>query len=188
KIWDAATGTPISTIPGHRSAKLAFSSGSSRVAAALSDGSIRLWDSGNAELKTSIFDEFEGRGQLEFSPSGTRLAYSSTNGIVKLRDGISGEFIADLQCGLRRDLYFTFSDDGSQIASLSRAHGLKLWNSESGKLAILFHIYPQSRQCHTETVTALGFGPDDRLFASGSGDGTIKLWSGGNGALYGTLQ
>ncbi|KIL54671.1 hypothetical protein M378DRAFT_53066, partial [Amanita muscaria Koide BX008] len=84
KIWDAATGTPISTIPGHRSTvandfcmiassedktitfytvngnarsatfttsskfeKLALSSESSRVAAALSDGSIRLWDSRN---------------------------------------------------------------------------------------------------------------------------------------------
>ncbi|KIL56203.1 hypothetical protein M378DRAFT_172913 [Amanita muscaria Koide BX008] len=168
KIWDAATGTPISTIPGQRFAvtndfstvasssdntitcynangstrgmfttpskihKLALSE-SSRVAAALSDGTVWLWDSRNAELICS-FDGFQvessERPLLAFSRPGTRLAYSSAFG-VKLKDGISGRFIADLQCGPRYQ--FEFSDDGSRIASLSRDRGLALWNTESGR-------------------------------------------------------
>ncbi|KIL55961.1 hypothetical protein M378DRAFT_173135 [Amanita muscaria Koide BX008] len=168
KIWDAATGTLISTIPGHRFAvnndfstvasssdniityhnvngsargmfttpskihKLALSE-SSRVAAALSDGTVWLWDSRNAELICS-FDGFESSKWpcLEFSLTGTRLAYSSAIGF-KLRDGISGRFIADLQCG-SWDTVFEFSGDGSRFASLSRDGSLALWNTERGGL------------------------------------------------------
>ncbi|KIL59001.1 hypothetical protein M378DRAFT_169886 [Amanita muscaria Koide BX008] len=175
KIWDAVTGTPISTITGETFAaandfstvasskdttitlynvngsasgtmfttsskidKLALSSESSRVAAALANGTaIWLWDSGSAELIDS-FDGFQSskgchKPQLQFSPTGTRLAYSSADGI-KLRDGISGKFIADLPCGSSH--IFEFSGDGSRIASLSDDDGLQLtlWNSESGGL------------------------------------------------------
>ncbi|KIL58135.1 hypothetical protein M378DRAFT_338848 [Amanita muscaria Koide BX008] len=175
KIWDATTGTPVSTFPGHRFAvandfstvassedktitlynmngstqsamsttssniqRLALSSESSRVAAALSDGTVWLWDCKSAKLIDS-FDGFEmGRETskylpwLQFSPTGTRLAYSSANGIVKLRDGISGRSIADLQCGSSHE--FEFSGDGSRIASLSPDDRLTLWNSERGAL------------------------------------------------------
>ncbi|KAM6501726.1 hypothetical protein JOM56_001703 [Amanita muscaria] len=152
-IWDAATGTPISTIAGDKFAvandfstvassrdniamlynmngspsgtmfttsskieRLALSSESSRVAAGLSDGTVWLWDSGNAEL-IDRFDGFGGSSDgswLKFSSTGTRLAYSSPIGI-KLRDGISGKFIADLRCG--SSYRFEFSGDGSRIAS-----------------------------------------------------------------------
>ncbi|KIL69388.1 hypothetical protein M378DRAFT_8044, partial [Amanita muscaria Koide BX008] len=172
RIWDAATGTPISTITGHRFAAtndfstvasfedktimfsnmngspngtmfttcsairgLTLSSESGRVAAALSDGTVWLWDSGNAELIDS-FQSFDGSedntNQPKFSPTGTRLAYSSAKGIVKLRDGMSGKFIADLQCGLNHE--FEFSGDGSRIASVSYNDNLRLWNSQSGGL------------------------------------------------------
>ncbi|KIL55954.1 hypothetical protein M378DRAFT_550512 [Amanita muscaria Koide BX008] len=170
-VWDAATGTPISTIPGHTFAitndfstvassshniityynvngsarargmfttpwtiqKLALSE-SSRVAAALYDGTVWLWDSRNAELICSLdgFESSKFKGPwLEFSRTGTRLAYSSAIGF-KLRDGISGRFIADLRCGTRHK--FVFSDDGSRFASLSRDRALALWNTENGGL------------------------------------------------------
>ncbi|KIL62289.1 hypothetical protein M378DRAFT_800559, partial [Amanita muscaria Koide BX008] len=175
KIWDAITGAPISTIPGHRFAvandfstvassedniityynvkgsaimmgtmittssriqTLVFSSESSRVAAALADGTVWLWDSGNAksiDCFDDCSDESEhGASQLYFSPTGTRLAYPSANGIVKLREGISGRFIGDLRCGSWHHL--EFSGNGSRIASLSKDCGLTLWDSESGAL------------------------------------------------------
>ncbi|KIL54576.1 hypothetical protein M378DRAFT_48429, partial [Amanita muscaria Koide BX008] len=204
KIWDAATGTPIATIPGRRFAftndfstvasssdniiayynvngstrgtmittsseihKLALSE-SSRVAAALSDGTVWLWDSRNAEL-IGNFDGFDSeRRWLEFSPTGTRLAYSSAIG-AKLRDGISGRFIADLQCGSEWPSLVLFSDDGSRIASLACNHGLALWNTDSGGL--VGAVSDVAFLTHELAISANG-----SLLAT-SDDEKVTLWS-----------
>ncbi|KIL60889.1 hypothetical protein M378DRAFT_167559 [Amanita muscaria Koide BX008] len=222
KVWDAATGTPISTIPGDRFtvtndfSTVASSSDNvityynvdgstrgtmittsstiealtlsecSRVAAALSDGTIWLWDSRNAELICSFdgFDIVAHRVQprtilttypavLQFSPTGTRLAYLSANGIVKLLDGISGRFIADLRCGSLDSLHaFEFSGNGSRVASLSLDRGLTLWNTESGRLIgaiTVTHVY-----YHPDPVFAIS--ANGSLLAI-SNNHTVTLWS-----------
>ncbi|KIL57170.1 hypothetical protein M378DRAFT_16435 [Amanita muscaria Koide BX008] len=212
KIWDATTGTPISTFPGQKFAvandfstvassedniityynvngsamgtmitasstiqQLAISSESSRVAAALLDGTIWLWDSKNAELIDS-FDGSEGYWPLfQFSPTGTRLAYSWANGIIKLRDGISGRIIADLHCRSKHD--FEFSADGSRIASLSRGYGLGLWNSESGVLISAVRNVVRHWDHVVVAISANG-----SLLATGDQD-KVKLWSGSNDSL-----
>ncbi|KIL63369.1 hypothetical protein M378DRAFT_677182 [Amanita muscaria Koide BX008] len=204
KIWDAATGTPISTISGHsfavtngfstvassennvityynvggsaRSTTITTSSTieelalseSSRVAAALSDGTVWLWDSGNAELICK-FDGFGGYwSRLKFSTTGTRLAYSSAIGFIKLWDGISGRFIADLQCGSPHG--FAFSHDGSRIVSLSRDCGLTLWNTESGGLVGAVRDVGHG-------LNALAISANGSLLATADYWGRVTLWS-----------
>ncbi|KIL64972.1 hypothetical protein M378DRAFT_11092, partial [Amanita muscaria Koide BX008] len=221
KIWDTATGTPTSTIPGHRFAvasdfstvassedktltfyningsatgtmfttssrieKLALSSESSRVAAGLSDGTVWLLEIRDAE----IIDSFDGfkilkpplgqlvfRSWLEFSPTGTRLAYLSVNSIVKLRDGISGRSIADLQCGSGN---FKFSGDGSRIASLSEDRGLALWNSESG--ALIGAVKPAHAHWLPLAISANG---SLLAIATNYKWATVTLWSESNDSL-----
>ncbi|KIL55625.1 hypothetical protein M378DRAFT_54313, partial [Amanita muscaria Koide BX008] len=110
------------------------------------------------------FDGFGGSRRLQFSPTGTRFAYSSAIGI-QLRDGISGEFIADLPCGSSHKL--EFSGDGSRIASLSPDDTLTLWNSESGALiGTLTDVDP----------TSLAFSPDCTRLAAGDRVGNVNLW------------
>ncbi|KIL62673.1 hypothetical protein M378DRAFT_752536 [Amanita muscaria Koide BX008] len=223
KIWDAATGTPVSTIPGHRFAvandfstvasseektitlynmngsirsamfttssniqRLALSSESSRVAAALSDGTIWLWESTSAKFIDS-FDDFEDCGDwslLGFSSTGARLTYSSPNGIVKLRDGISGRSITDLQCGSSDRRCFECSDDGSRIASLSTDCGLTLWNSESGALT---GAVTKSDSTVWDSDGAvwphvLAISANGSLLATADGD-KVTLWSENNNSL-----
>ncbi|KAM6503402.1 WD40-repeat-containing domain protein [Amanita muscaria] len=215
KIWDAVTGTPISTISGDRFAvandfstvasskdniityyntnggtmgtmlttssriQVLALSESSRIAAALSDGTVLLWESRNAEIIDS-FDEFDlivdklYQVSLKFSFPGTRLAYSSVNGIVKLRDGISGRFIADLQCG-SANLWFDFSGDGSRIASLSRDCTLTLWNSEGGLIGAAGDII-HNRIWFGNPAAISGNGS---LLATGDRS-EVTLWSGNN--------
>jgi WD40 repeat protein len=41
---------------------------------------------------------------------------------------------------------------------------------------------------HTKTVRSVAFSPDGRLLASGSDDGTVKLWEVATGSLVRTLE
>ena len=64
-----------------------------------------------------------------------------------------------------------FSPDGSQLASGSHDHTIRLWNVDTGE---------ETRRItgHTSTVFSVAFSPDGSQLASGSrGDETIRLWN-----------
>ncbi|KIL58914.1 hypothetical protein M378DRAFT_287582 [Amanita muscaria Koide BX008] len=211
KVWDAATGIPISTIRGSRFAiasdfstvasfkgntimlynvngskpdatfttraeifGVAISSESSRIAATSSDGTLCLWDSRNGKLIGS-FSESAGdfpdrdRNRLQFSTTGARLVYESATRVAKLRNGIDGRFIANLDS---RSDEFAFSGDGSQIATLSSS-GLKLWSCEGGELVGIAEVAIH----YMLAISANG------SFLVTGGYGTVKLWSGNSGNL-----
>ena len=63
-----------------------------------------------------------------------------------------------------------FSPTGTQLASASGDHSVRLWDPESGvELAVLAG--------HTDGVEAVTFTADGTRLASASRDGTIRLWS-----------
>jgi WD40 repeat protein/transcriptional regulator with XRE-family HTH domain len=68
------------------------------------------------------------------------------------------------------------SSHGTSWAMGSRRGGARVWR-DSGKMLDL------AWQAHTAAVQALGFSPDEQMLATGSWDGTIKLWNLENGAL-----
>ena len=61
------------------------------------------------------------------------------------------------------------SRSGQYWAALSRRGEMRVWREE-GKL---LH---RAWQAHTNTTLALAFSPDERTLASGSEDGSVKLW------------
>jgi WD40 repeat protein/transcriptional regulator with XRE-family HTH domain len=68
------------------------------------------------------------------------------------------------------------SRSGQSWAALSRRGEVRVWREE-GKL---LHL---AWQAHTNTTLALAFSPDERTLASGSEDGSVKLWDVESGAL-----
>ena len=68
------------------------------------------------------------------------------------------------------------SPNGAYWAMGSRRGGARVWR-DSGKMLDL------AWQAHTAAVQALAFSPDEQMLATGSWDGTIKLWNLENGAL-----
>ncbi len=73
----------------------------------------------------------------------------------------------------------TISHTGQYWAAGSRRGEARVWREE-GKL---LHL---AWQAHTDTVRALAFSPDERTLATGSWDGSIKLWNIESGALLWT--
>ena len=68
------------------------------------------------------------------------------------------------------------SSNGRYCAMGSRRGGARVWR-DGGKILNL------TWQAHTAAVQALAFSPDEQTLATGSWDGTIKLWNLENGAL-----
>ncbi|KIL58680.1 hypothetical protein M378DRAFT_170333 [Amanita muscaria Koide BX008] len=174
--------------------KVAISSESNRIAALLSDQSVCLWDSGNGELLhqdrrplrvlpvllpedvlEESFDPFTfmvNRCDLQFSATGARLACSSgDHKYVRLRNGIDGSFIANLN--FRSSLHrVAFSADGSRITTLTSI-SLNLWSCEDGKLIGIGR---------SGGSTSLAISTNGSLLATGQGD-KATLWSGDSGSL-----
>jgi WD40 repeat protein/transcriptional regulator with XRE-family HTH domain len=71
------------------------------------------------------------------------------------------------------------SHNGQYWAAGSRRGEVRVWREEGRLLHLAW-------QAHTDTVRALTFSPDGRTLATGSWDGTIKLWIIESGALLWT--
>lgn len=60
--------------------------------------------------------------------------------------------------------------DGKLLATATDDWQIKLWNVTDG------HHHLATLVGHTDPITSLAFSPDNRTLASGSLDGTIRLW------------
>ena len=103
---------------------------------------------------------------VDFSPDGTRIASSSTDGTIQISDAVSGEDLQVIRKG--RSYSVTFSQAGDQLIAGVGA-GVHVVNSYSGdELDVLTR--------HESNVLAVACSSDGRMIASGDAQGTVCVW------------
>jgi len=111
------------------------------------------------------------------SPDGTRLASHWDDGEWRrlvVFDATSGKPVA-VCAGHRAGIWgYTFSPDGTRLASISEDQTARLWDPATGALIV-------TCRGHASKVLDAAFRPDGARLVTSSGDGTVRQWDAATG-------
>lgn len=180
------------------------------------DGTIQLWKVSidNARIPIQTLAGHSGAvWAVAMSSDGKLLASGSADRTIKIWNLQTGELLNTLKGHSAGVFSIAFSPDNSLLASGSFDKTIKLWNIDRGqsqKYRVYAHghsrgyahgysyeyshgysqtSYPtRTLFGHTQEVQSVAFSPDGQTLASGSTDGTVKLWNVNTGKAYRTLS
>lgn len=169
RLWEVETGEQKAALEGHTQMVrcLAFLPDGKRLASGSIDATIRFWDVKEQKGVGALAGR--GGGALAFSPDGGTLASVDDDGMIILRNMVTGDE-RQVSSRLRGAIWcLAFSPRGATLAAGVSDGTIALWDSKSlmGRTSL---------RGHSENVTSLAFTPDTSALISGSSDQTIKLW------------
>ena len=181
-LWDTQTGEAEQSLQGSSQKiwSLSFSASGEKVASTGFQGSIWVWNATTGELLRTIPEAHYGRSAswVHFSPRDERSLASVGGGQIQLWDAESGK-LTKLMLG---HFFVAFSPDGGSIATTGAdVREVHLVDAEAGteRVRMVGH------RCQ---VTSACFSPEGSKLASGSNDGTCKVWDSSTGALLRTIE
>ena len=179
RLWDVMTGGNKQTIEGHSSLirSLAFSPDGQTLASGSWDYTVRMWDAETGNPERTIEGHTGMVWSVAFSPDGQMLASGNgnpfpwaANNHIRILDAMTGDVHRTLTAPrLPWVQSVAYSPDGLTIAS-SGGREIHRWDVMTGE-------QKQALKGHRDSVDGLAFSPDGQTIATGSDDGTVRLWN-----------
>jgi len=181
-IWDAATGSELSSFSGHSTnvGLVAFHQDGARVVSSGPREPVKVWDSQSGEELFSFDRHGSGVTGLCLHPDGRRIATAGSDQTVRIWDLSSGREELAIPFTQRTVVAISLDNDGKRIAVGFGNGRIAIHNAEDGSE----HL---SLAGHEKRIAQVAFSPDGSLIASSSLDGTTKLWEVRSGNLRHTL-
>jgi WD40 repeat protein len=166
--------------------KMSISPDRKILATASSDKTVKLW----SRLDGRLLQTLEHQKSLEsisFHPSSEMIATASIDGTITLWQTNDGKLIDTWQDS-HPVFDLNFSPDGETLATIGDSKSINIWDIRNqkgnGKLVLSSgrewlspsHSGSFKTLPHDDKVLSISFSPNSHILASGSKDGTIKLW------------
>jgi WD40 repeat protein/serine/threonine protein kinase len=182
RVWGLAPGGDARTLDGHVPpvSALAFSPDGSRLACGGFAAVVRLWDPRTGDPVADLPGNREGEARVSFGDSGRLLATRTAFDTVTLLEPETGHVRA------------TVRDPAGIDALLLSPDGTRLYLAAGNRAEVQERTVPggdvvRTFTGHAETPRELVLSPAGDVLATGSTDGTVRVWDTRTGALVRSL-
>ncbi|RKU23919.1 hypothetical protein C6499_17600 [Candidatus Poribacteria bacterium] len=173
---------------------VAFSPDGSTIVSGYASADILVWDVKTGKRKQTLPTKQEWVSSIAFSPDGKAIASGGAcvEGMcpgITLLDTETGERLKSFG-GAYTTLSVCFSPDGKTLASSGDEwdSNIRLWDVQTGKRLKTLKKRTAFEDFEGRDVNSVVFSPDGNVIASGSGNGTIRLWNAHTGEFIKYLE
>ncbi len=185
RVWDAATGEPLTPPMEHGASILmaGFSQDGRQVATGSADWTARVWDALSGRPLTPPLVHGAAVPTVRFSPDGSRLLTITDELKARLWDAVTGKLVNEWPVHTTTPSDARFSPDGRLIVTASRRGSVRLWHADTGSEAR--ENFSGTNLWLSVAVLSAEFSPDGLRLLTVSLDQTARLWDVKTGALIG---
>ena len=180
-LYDATTRAEVRFLDtGSLVADAAFSPDGEQIAAAVGDGTVRIWTVADGAPVRSLSGHEGPVMSVTYAQDGQLLlsgGADKTTRLWKVADGSAVRTFSGHD-GVVRGV--AIAPDGQRVAAASSDKTARIWNAADGALQ-------STLRGHEDIVTGLAFAPDGQAVATTSQDRTVKIWRAADGGLIRTM-
>lgn len=165
---------------------IAFTPDSRLIAAGMSDGTVRLWDTATGRLVRTLSGHRYAVRAIAISSDGTKLVSASSDQTLRVWNLQTGQLTRTVNLGPADGIVHTVQINpvGSRMAIATSYNNLQLRDLSTGQLIRTF-VAETSAQPNR---LPFSFSRDGRFIATGDRDRSVKVWHADSGARIITLQ
>ncbi|HEY5911967.1 MAG TPA: serine/threonine-protein kinase [Verrucomicrobiae bacterium] len=170
KLWNTSSGNLVNTLAGHSDPvhAIAFSPDGRVLASGSRDFTVKLWDVASHTARATLVGHTDAVRSVSFSLDNQYLATAGEDKTLRWWSLARAQEIACVPIGFTIE-QLVCSPDGRLLAGCGADNRVHFWSW-------MTHAEGPPLGLHLASVLGIAYSSDSRLLATGSYDGTIRLW------------